>query len=72
MKFLLNLLKQSGSGEPAGYVIGKLEISKTGCFVLGFLLGALVTFVFMKVIDHIKKELNNDTHKKDKDQDKNM
>ena len=67
MKFLLNLLKQSGTSEPAGYVIGKPEISKTGCFVLGFLVGALVTFVFMKVIGHIKKELNNDTNKNDKD-----
>ena len=72
MKFLLNLLKQSGNAQPDNIVTTTFEISKTGCFVLGFLLGALVTFVFMKVIDHIKKELNNDTHKKDKDQDKNM
>ena len=72
MKFLLNLLKQSGNAQPDNIVTTTFEISKTGCFVLGFLLGALVTFVFMKVIDHIKKELNNDTHKKDKDQDKNI
>lgn len=67
MKFLLNLLKQSGNAQPDNIVTTTVEISKTGCFVLGFLLGALVTFVFMKVIGHIKKELNNDTNKNDKD-----
>lgn len=67
MKFLLNLLKQSGNAQPDNIVTTTFEISKTGCFVLGFLLGALVTFVFIKVIGHIKKELNNDTNKNDKD-----